>query len=135
MTLDDQRQDRQAGAPFEGATEERGARATAGGVRRFAVGGAGRPPRVSISNPLGSIDVRAAEGEAEQAAVAVRALKQDGAEIPLDDVAEIHYKPQGEIEIRARPLNIERQVRRAREAFDFGRSASSTTSARSSSRR
>lgn len=123
MTLDDQRQDRQAGAPFEGATEERGARATAEGVRRFAVGGAGRPPRVSISNPLGSIDVRAAEGEAEQAAVAVRALKQDGAEIPLDDVAEIHYKPQGEIEIRARPLNIERQVRRAREAFDFGRSS------------
>src|SRR5215216_4570948 len=95
---------------------------TAGGARRFAVGGA-RPPRLSISNISGAIQVRGDEAAGDQ--ITVRAINEHGQEVPLGAVAELTYAPDGpggEPTLKVQPrANIHRQIRRVRDAVNFSK--------------
>lgn len=92
--------------------------ATAAGARRFELHGA-ETPRVSITASNGALRVLGDEGET---AVTVRAVKPNGETVPLDLVAEVQVRPNGEISIRTRPAgDIERRVRRLTRSFEFGR--------------
>ncbi len=91
---------------------------TAAGARRFELHGAATP-RVSITASNGPLRVLGEEGET---AVTVRAVKPNGETVPLDLVAEVQVRSNGEISIRTRPAgDIERQVRRITKSFEFGR--------------
>jgi DUF4097 and DUF4098 domain-containing protein YvlB len=95
---------------------------TAGGARRFAVGGE-RPPRLNISNISGSIQVRGDEAAGNQ--ITVRAINEHGQEVPLGEVAELTYAPDGpggEPTLKVQPrANVHRQIRRVRDAVNFSK--------------
>lgn len=121
----DHENDRDEHRPFgnsaEGQARAEGTPDAEGGWRRFTVGRTGRPARIAVVNAGGAIAVRGSADEADRDAIAVRAVKPDGQVIPLEDAAEIHFTPDGDLELRARPLlEVERQVRRVRESFERG---------------
>ena len=89
------------------------------GAQRITVG-AGETPRVSVSMLNGALRVL---GDAETDAVLVRAVKPNGETVPVELVAEIQTRLNGEISIKVRPAgDIHRQIRRITKSFDGGRS-------------
>ena len=89
------------------------------GAQRITVG-AGETPRVSVSMLNGALRVL---GDAETDAVSVRAVKPNGETVPLELVAEIQTRLNGEIAVKVRPAgDIHRQIRRITKSFDGGRS-------------
>jgi hypothetical protein len=103
----------------QGATgTPRNDRDEADGTRRFHVGG-DQPPRVSVQAISGALRVL---GEEDTNQVSVRAVKPNGETVPLDLVADVQVRLNGEITIKMRPAGeIQRQVRRITKSFDFGR--------------
>lgn len=109
---------RDEGAPFVAPEAEASGQAAPEEARRFAAGGGGRVPRLTIANAGGAIRVRGAE---DQDGITVRAVKPDGGVVALDDVAEVRETPDGELTIKVRPFgDLQRQVRRMRDMFDAG---------------
>jgi hypothetical protein len=89
------------------------------GAQRITVG-AGETPRVNVSMINGALRVL---GDAEADAVIVRAVKPSGETVPVELVAEIQTRLNGEISIKVRPAgDIQRQIRRITKSFDGGRS-------------
>jgi Putative adhesin len=78
-----------------------------------------RPPEIQVGNLTGAVRVRGVEG---QDFVGVRATKSNGDPVPAELIADVDQRADGEITIRARPEgDIQRQVRRLRSSFDFGK--------------
>jgi hypothetical protein len=76
-------------------------------------------PEVHVGNLAGAVRVRGVEG---QDFVGVRATKPNGEQVPAELIADVDQRADGEITIRARPEgDIQRQVRRLRSSFDFGK--------------
>src|SRR3954447_4358989 len=93
-------------------------REEADGTRRFQVGGE-LTPRVSVSTISGALRVLGEEGTDH---VSVRAVKPNGETVPLDLIADVQVRLNGEISIKMRPAGeIQRQVRRLTKSFDFNR--------------
>ena len=116
-TPDDDTNRTMKGAPIMGLPEaERGARDDqAEGERRFAVS-ADETPRISVTTLNGALRVLGDEAATE---VIVRAVKPNGETIPVDLVAEVQARLNGEIAIKARPAgDIQRQMRRITKSFD-----------------
>ena len=89
-------------------------------VRRFRVASGERSPRLIMSNSSGAIRVR---GEATEESIALRAVKPNGETVPIDLVADVDLRFDGEIVVKARPFgDVQRQVRRIPKSFDFNRS-------------
>lgn len=89
------------------------------GAQRITIA-AGETPRVTVSMLNGTLRVL---GDAETDAVSVRAVKPNGETVPIELVAEIQTRINGEIAIKVRPAgDIHRQIRRITKSFDGGRS-------------
>ncbi|HEY8597654.1 MAG TPA: DUF4097 family beta strand repeat-containing protein [Thermomicrobiales bacterium] len=88
------------------------------GAQRITVG-VGETPRVTVSMINGALRVL---GDAETDAVIVRAVKPNGETVPVELVAELQTRLNGEIAIKVRPVNdIQRQIRRIKKSFDGNR--------------
>jgi hypothetical protein len=93
-------------------------REEADGTRRFRVGGE-QTPRVVVGAISGALRVLGEEGTDQ---VSVRAVKPNGETVPLDLVADVQVRLNGEISVKMRPAGeIQRQVRRITKSFDFSR--------------
>lgn len=116
------RADDRLSQPEEGATGAAGAMAAVEGPGEgtwFQPVGAGREARLAISNSTGAIRVR---GDEASAGIALRAVKPSGETVPLELVADLDYRPGGEVVVKARPFGeVQRQVRRFTKSLDFGR--------------
>ncbi|MFN8516161.1 MAG: DUF4097 family beta strand repeat-containing protein [Chloroflexia bacterium] len=89
-------------------------------LRRFRVAGGERAPRLIMNNSTGAIRVR---GEAAEESIALRAVKPNGETVPIDLVADVDLRYDGEIVVKARPFgDVQRQVKRITKSFDFNRS-------------
>ena len=90
-------------------------------MRRFQVGGGTELPRLIISNANGAVRVRG--GAAGETFVTLRAVKGNGEALPIELVAEVSVRRDGEIVVKARPFGeVQRQVRRVTKSLDFQRS-------------
>lgn len=95
------------------------ARESAGMQRRFHVLGGDRTPRLAIRNATGAIRVRG--GAAGEESIVLRAVKSNGEVVPLDLVADVDVRPDGEITVKARPFgDVQRQVKRVTKSLNFG---------------
>lgn len=89
-------------------------------LRRFRVASNERAPRLIMNNSTGAIRVR---GEAAEESIALRAVKPNGETVPIDLVADVDLRFDGEIVVKARPFgDVQRQVKRITKSFDFNRS-------------